>query len=121
MDKLKLERKMACLVVLGISIVIGVPSSLGNGIWSGVTIFGMDFLTFFDFISNSVIMPVVAFITCIFVGYVLKPQALIEEVEKNGKFNGKKLFTVVIKYIAPVCIVAILVFSVLEGFGVIKV
>ena len=121
MDKLKLERKMACLVVLGISIVIGVPSSLGNGIWSGVKIFGMDFLTFFDFISNSVIMPIVAFITCIFVGYVLKPQALIEEVEKNGKFNGKKLFTIVIKYVAPVCIVAILVFSVLEGIGIIKV
>jgi NSS family neurotransmitter:Na+ symporter len=98
-----------------------VPSSLGNGVWSGVTIMGMDFLTFFDFITNNVIMPVVAFITCILVGYVIKPKAIIEEVETNGKFTGKKLFTVVIKYIAPVCIVAILVFSVLEGIGVIKV
>ena len=121
MDKFKLGRKTACLVVIGISIVMGIPSSLGNGIWSGVTIFGMDFLTFFDFISNSVIMPVVAFITCIFVGYVLKPKAIIEEVEIGGKFSGKTLFTIVIKYIAPVCIIAILVFSVLEGFGVIKV
>ena len=121
MDKLKVGRKAACLIVIGISIVIGVPSSLGNGIWSGVTILGMDFLTFFDFITNNVIMPVVAFITCILVGYVIKPKAIIEEVETNGKFTGKKLFTVVIKYIAPVCIVAILVFSVLEGIGVIKV
>jgi NSS family neurotransmitter:Na+ symporter len=121
MDKLKVGRKAACLIVIGVSIVIGVPSSLGNGIWSGVTILGMDFLTFFDFITNNVIMPVVAFITCILVGYVIKPKAIIEEVETNGKFTGKKLFTVVIKYIAPVCIVAILVFSVLEGIGVIKV
>ena len=121
MDKLKVGRKAACLIVIGISIVIGVPSSLGNGIWSGVTILGMDFLTFFDFITNNVIMPVVAFITCILVGYVIKPKAIIEEVETNGKFTGKKLFTVVNKYIAPVCIVAILVFSVLEGIGVIKV
>jgi NSS family neurotransmitter:Na+ symporter len=121
MDKLKVGRKAACLIVIGVSIVIGVPSSLGNGIWSGVTILGMDFLTFFDFITNNVIMPVVAFITCILVGYVIKPKAIIEEVETNGKFTGKNLFTVVIKYIAPVCIVAILVFSVLEGIGVIKV
>lgn len=121
MDKLHVGRKTACLIVLGISVIIGVPSSLGNGVWSGVTIMGMDFLTFFDFITNNVIMPVVAFITCILVGYVIKPAAIIEEVEKNGKFTGKKLFTVVIKYIAPVCIIAILVFSVLEGFGVIKV
>jgi len=121
MDKLKVGRKMACLIVLGISLLIGVPSSLGNGVWSSVTIIGMDFLTFFDFITNNVIMPVVAFITCILVGYVIKPAAIIEEVEQNGKFTGKKLFTVVIRYIAPVCIVAILVFSVMEGLGVIKV
>ena len=121
MDKLKVGRKTACLIVLGISLLIGIPSSLGNGIWSEVKIIGMDFLTFFDFITNNVIMPFVAFITCILVGYVIKPAAIIEEVEKNGKFTGKKLFTVVIKYIAPVCIIAILVFSVLEGIGVIKV
>ena len=121
MDKLHVGRKTACLIVLGISVLIGVPSSLGNGVWSNITIIGMDFLTFFDFITNNVIMPVVAFITCILVGYVIKPAAVIEEVEKNGKFTGKKLFTIVIKYIAPVCIVAILVFSVLEGFGIIKV
>ena len=121
MDKLKVGRKTACLIVLGVSLLIGVPSSLGNGVWSNVKIIGMDFLTFFDFITNNVIMPVVAFVTCILVGYVIKPKAIIEEVETNGKFTGKKLFTVVIKYIAPVCIVAILVFSVLEGLGVIKV
>ncbi len=66
-------------------------------------------------------MPIVALLTCILIGYIIKPQALIEEIEQNGKFKRKTLFTVVIKYIAPVCIVAILIFSVLEGFGIIKV
>ena len=121
MDKLKIERKITCLIVLGISLVLGIPSSLGNGVWSEVKIIGMDFLTFFDFITNNVIMPVVAFITCIIVGYIVKPKAVIEEVELNGEFKGKRLFSVVIKYIAPVCIVAILVFSVCEGLGIIKV
>ena len=121
MDKLKLERKVACLVVLGISLLLGIPSSLGFGVWSGVTIIGMDFLTFFDFLTNNVIMPVVAFLTCIIIGYIVKPKAVIDEVELNGKFSGKKLFSVVIKYIAPICIVAILVFSICEGLGIIKV
>ena len=77
---------------------------------------------FFDFISNSVLMPIVALITCIFIGYFLKPKALIEEAELEGnKFKQKTLFTVVIKYIAPICIVLILGFSILEALGVIKV
>ena len=121
MDKLKLGRKVTCLIVLGISLLLGIPSSLGNGVWSEIKIIGMDFLTFFDFLTNNIIMPVVAFMTCVIVGYVLKPKAIIDEVELNGKFKAKKLFSVVIKYVAPVCIVAILVFSVCEGLGIIKV
>ena len=121
MDKLKLERKITCLIVLGMSLLLGIPSSLGNGVWSEVKIIGMDFLTLFDFLTNNIIMPVVAFITCIIVGYIIKPKTIIDEVELNGEFKGKRLFSVVIKYIAPVCIVAILVFSVCEGLGIIKV
>ena len=121
MDKLKIGRKTACLIVLGISLLLGIPSSLGNGVWSEVKIIGMDFLTFFDFATNNLIMPLVALATCIIVGYIIKPKAVIEEVELNGKFKAKNLFSVVIKYVAPVCIVAILVFSICEGLGIITV
>ncbi len=121
MDKLGLSRKKSCLAVFLLSVILGLLSTLGYSIWSKVTVMGFQFLDFFDFISNSVIMPIVALLTCILIGYVIKPKALIEEIELNGKFKRKTLFTVVIKYIAPVCIVAILIFSVLEGFGVIKV
>ena len=67
-------------------------------------------------------MPIVALITCIFVGYVIKPKAIIEEVEQgNVKFSMKKLFVVMIKYIAPVCILLILASSVLGAFGIISI
>ena len=80
----------------------------------------MDFLTFFDFISNSVIMPIVAFLTCIFIGYVVKPKFVIEEVELNGKFKRKALFNVMIKYVSPILIVMILIFSVLDSlYGIV--
>ena len=62
-------------------------------------------------------MPIVALLTCIFVGYVIKPKAAIEEVELTGRFKKKKLFTVIIKYVAPICIVLILVSSVLDALA----
>jgi len=55
------------------------------------------------------------------VGYIVKPQAVLEEVELNGKFSWKPVFNVVIKYVAPICIVAILVSSVLSAYGIIKI
>ncbi|MBQ7922905.1 MAG: sodium-dependent transporter [Clostridia bacterium] len=121
MDKFKLGRKVSCLIVFAFSVLLGIPSSLGNGIWKDITLFGMDFLTFFDFASNSVLMPIVAFFTCIFVGFVIKPQSLIDEVEISSPFKSKRLFAVIIKYVAPVCIILILVSSVLNGLNIISI
>ncbi len=119
-DKFKVQRATSCMIVLGISIVVGLLSVFGYSIWSSITLIGMQFLDFFDFISNSVIMPLVALCTCIFVGYIIKPKALIDEIEITAPFKSKSLFTVVIKYIAPICIVLILVSSVLDAFGIFK-
>lgn len=120
-DKFKLGRTPSCIVVLAASILIGLPSSLGYGVWGGVKIIGMQFLDFFDFISNSIMMPIVAFLTCIFVGYIIKPKAIIDEIESSAPFKRKKLFEVVIKYIAPIFIVLILISSVLDAFGIFKI
>jgi NSS family neurotransmitter:Na+ symporter len=121
MDKAKIGRKKSCLIVFGISLLLGVPSSLGFSIWSEVKILGLQFLDFFDFISNNIMMPIAAFATCIMVGFFLKPKTIIDEVSLSGKFKEEKLFSVVIRFIAPVCIIAILVSSVLNVFGVIKI
>ena len=67
-------------------------------------------------------MPIVAFFTCVLVGFVVKPKTIADEVkETDGTFKSEKLFTVMIKWIAPVFILAILVFSVAEGMGWIQV
>ena len=116
-DKTGIGRIPVCVIVIIGTVVIGTLSALGYGVLGGVKIIGMQFLDFFDFISNSVIMPVVALLTCVFVGYVLKPKAVIDELELNGRFRRKSLFVVVIKYFAPICIVLILVSSVMSVFG----
>lgn len=121
MDKFKLSRKISCLIVIGICLLMGIPASLGNGLWSHIQLLGMDFLTFFDYVSNSVLMPIVALCTCILVGWVIKPKTLTKEITRNGeKFGREKLFNVMIKYIAPVCLIMILVSYTLAQFGIIK-
>jgi NSS family neurotransmitter:Na+ symporter len=120
-DKFGWGRTFTCIVVLIGCVVLGLPSCLGYGEWSGITIFGMAFLDFFDFISNNILMPIVALVTAIFVGYIIKPKTVIEEVELTGKFKWSKLFTVMIRYVAPVIILVILVSSVLSAFGKITI
>lgn len=120
-DKLKLSRKFSCGVVFAGTVVIGLLSCLGYSIWSEVKIIGMQFLDIFDFISNSVLMPIVAFLTCIFIGYIIKPKAVADEVRVSGEFKREKLFNIIIRYIAPIFIVLILVSSVLDAFGIFKI
>ena len=120
-DKFGLKRGTTCLIVFVVSVALGIPSSLGFGVLDSVKLLGMSILDMFDFVSNSVLMPVVAFATCIFVGYVIKPQSLIDEVELTGEFKKKKLFTVIIKYVAPIFIVLILITSVLDTLGIMKI
>ena len=118
-DETKKSRKKVTLWVGVFAILMGIPSSLGNGVMSGFKLLGMDFLTFMDFITNSVMMPIGALLTCIFIGFVLKPKGIIEEVELSAQFRRKRMYSVIVKYIAPLCILAILISSVLSGLGII--
>ena len=122
MDKFHVKRIPACIIVLVSCIALGLVSIFGYSIWADVTVIGMQFLDFFDFMSNTIMMPILAIFTCVFIGFILKPQAIIDEVESNGKkFKNKKLFVVMIKYIAPLFILLILVSSILNTFGIIKI
>ena len=120
-DKFGIGRKLSCIVTILVSLLLGIPSSLGFGLLGGIKLLGKSIFDFFDFASNSVLMPIAAFFTCILVGYVIKPEAIIKEAELSGKFKAKKLFTIVIKYLAPIFILSILVFSILENTNVIKI
>ncbi|MBE6678303.1 MAG: sodium-dependent transporter [Ruminococcaceae bacterium] len=120
-DRLGWSRKFTCIFVFGLCVAIGLPSCLGYNVWSGVTLAGNTILDMFDTLTNSILMPIVALLTCLFVGYVIKPGTLSDEIEISGKFKRKKLFEVIIKYIAPVCIVLILISSVLGILGIITI
>lgn len=118
MDRFGISRKKSVAICIIISIIMGIPSSLGNGAWAHIKILGMDFLTFFDYISNSVLMPIVALCTCILIGWVAGAKTVTDEVKRNGeKMNREKLYNVMIKYIAPVMLVIILITYSMAQFG----
>ena len=120
-DRFNLSQKVSTIIVTVGSFALGLLSCFGYSIFSGFEILGKQMLDFFDFITNSALMPLIALLTCIFVGYILKPKTLIEEVQQNGKFKQKGLFTIVIRYVAPVCLAVILVSSILSAFNVITI
>jgi len=110
MEKFKLRRIPACLITIGICAVLGMLSVLGYSAWDTITVFGMQFLDFFDFISNNIMMPIVALMTCILIGWVAKPTFIEEEVlVSEKKFSGKKLVNVMLKFVCIVCLVIILI------------
>lgn len=121
MDHLHVTRKVAVALVFIVSFLLGIPSALGFGALSGITILDMDFLTFFDYVSNSVLMPLVAIFTCILAGWFVGTKVFEDEISKNGEaFKRKKIFRVMVRYVAPVCLMVILVFYSLVQFKVIS-
>lgn len=81
---------------------------------------GTSLLDFFDFISNSVMMPIAALMTCIFVGWIIKPKTLEDEVKLSAPFRGAAIWRATIKYIAPIVLVVILVSYIAATLGVFK-
>ena len=118
-DLLHLDRKPATFFTGALILFLATFSALGYGAWADVTVCGQQFLDFFDFITNSVLMPVVAAATCIFIGWILKPAAIEDEVTAEGHpFKSKALYVFMVKYFAPLFVTAILVSEVCRYFKI---
>lgn len=112
MDKFSWSRKKSCIVFLIISAAIALLICLGyNVMYFELTLPNGavgQLLDVFDYVSNNVIMPIVAFLTCVLIGWIVKPKTVIDEIKLNGeKFGREKLFVVMIKFIAPVFLILI--------------
>ena len=118
-DGMKCTRSKALGIVIAFVVIAG---ALVNAGYNGLSFIeplgpGSTLLDLADFFSNSVLMPIVALLTCVFVGWIIKPQAIIDEVRVSSKFALAGPWTVMIKYVAPVLVVVILVAYVAAQFG----
>ena len=116
MDEFKLDRTRATVIEGVLALVIGL-----------VVCFGYNFMYFefklpngsvgqvldiMDYVSNYIMMPIVAIATCILIGWVLKVDVVIGEATKNGeKFSRKGLYVVMIRFIAPLLLGILLLMS----------
>lgn len=125
MDIFHTTRKKASLALGAASAAASVIICMGYNVFyfemklpNGQTAQLLDLM---DYISNSFLMPFISLLTCIFVGWVIKPQWICEEMESSGhKFGRKRLYTVMIKYIVPVMMGVLFlqsagVFTVIQG------
>ncbi len=123
MDKFKISRRKATIIETTMALVIGVVICLGyNLLYFEAKLpntpqgGSAQILDIFDYISNNVLMPIVAIGTCILIGWVAKPKYVIDEVTRNGeKFGRKGLYIAMVKIVAPI----LLVFLLLGAFGII--
>lgn len=116
----KIPRKVSVVITTVFVVLMGIPSSLGNGIWSHISILNLSILDFFDFITNAVMMPIGALLTCILIGYTIGTRVIGDEIKLSSQFKREKMFNVIVKYIAPIFIVVVLISSVLSTYGIIK-
>ncbi|MDO5140913.1 MAG: sodium-dependent transporter [Eubacteriales bacterium] len=120
MDKFKMSRNKAAIATTVYGLILGIVVCLGyNVLYFDYTLPNGavgQILDIMDYVSNNVMMPIVAICTCILFGWVAGPDYIISEVESGGvKFGRKKLFIVMIKYVAPVLLALLL----LQGIGII--
>ena len=109
-DLFKLARAKSTVIVAAVLIFLASFSAFGYGVWGHIKIFGMQFLDFFDFSANSVMMPILAALTCIFAGWDLKPKTIFDECEAEGAvIKAKRFYAFMVRFVAPVLMIALLV------------
>lgn len=117
-DHYRKDRKKSAIWAGIIIFLVGIPSSLGQGVFSWFKIGGLDFLSAADFLASYIMMPFGAFMMCIFLAWRFGIDEAIKEATNNGKlaFGLKHIWAFLIRFIVPLII--ILVF--LSSTGILK-
>ena len=108
-EEMRLPRKKAVWIVSGASGVICILSSMSMGAVEGMTLFGMPLLSFFDFITAKLMMPIGALLTTFYVGWYAPLTTVRNEFTNKGTVGEKlfPLFLFTVRYICPIFILLI--------------
>jgi len=117
-DEFGWDRRKGTTLMAAVMLALGSLSSLGYGPLGNVTVIGMQFLDFFDFLTNSVMMPVAALAICLLVTKHMGLQKVEEEVTLGGHaFRRRGVFNFMIRFVCPVFVIVILLSSIASAFG----
>ena len=110
-EELGTTRKRAALIVTVTTSVIGAFCSLSLGAVEELSFFGKAMFDWFDFVTGQIFLPVVGFLTCIFIGWFVPHKIVRDEFSNYGELKGyvryfhRYLF--LIKYVCPLAIILI--------------
>ena len=121
-DRTNIQRKKAIIATIAFLIPAGLLVIFGFGpLMTNLYPFdqGVGLLGIVDTVSNSILMPLIAIATCIFVGYVIGTDAITEEVESFGNpFKRKWIYIRMIKYVCPLLLGVMLVLGLLDQMNI---
>ena len=117
-EELVITRKKAAVIVTVTTIVIGAFCSLSLGAVDGLTLWGKTLFDCFDFVTGQIFLPIVGFLTCIFIGWAVPHHVVREEFTNWGTLRGRffHLYLFLVKYICPLAIL----FIFLHQLGLLK-
>ena len=120
-DELHWSRPKAAALVSVILVALGSLSCLGFNALSHIAPLGMDILSFFDFMTNSVMMPIAAAAICLLVLKVIGLDNMEAEIASSSKFRRRGIYRFVVRYLAIALLIIILISSILDAFGLISI
>jgi len=121
-EEMNISRKKAALIVTIATSIIGAFCSLSLGPADGLTIAGKALFDWFDFITGQIFLPIVGFLTCIFIGWFVPHHIVRHEFMNNGSLVSRgyirmfHIFLFLVKYVCPLAILLIF----LHQFGLLK-
>ena len=119
MEQFHISRKKAALAMIIEMLALGIPISLGYGVLGWIQPLGMTLLDFFDFVTNSCMMPISALCTVLLIIFVTKLKTISNEIKISSAFKREKVYNIVMKYICIPTLLIILLSYILSTFGII--
>jgi len=116
-DEIKWNRKKATVIMGIIIFLLGIPSSLGQGVWSNVRILGgRDILDSLDFVASNILLPLGGFLMLIFIGWFWGTDKAIKAGNEGSKGpitlgNGYRFL---VKYVAPIALFIVFLMKIME-------
>lgn len=120
-DNFKIKRIWSVVICVTASCMLGIPASLGFGVWDKIRIFGNSILDFTDLIANSLLLPVAALATCIIFGWLVGIKPIEDEILLSSEFRRKRIFNVIIKYVGPIFLTVIVLTNILQVLGIVTI
>jgi len=109
-EEMVITRKKAARIVTISTIIVGAMCSLSLGAWSKYQFFGKTVFDLFDFVTGQLFLPIVGFLTCIFIGWFVPHKIVRDEFTNWGTLRNGTLFHIyllLVKYVCPLCILFI--------------